>query len=181
MEIFADLEQYKIVKRIHTSNFSRTMLVSNKNSGELKIMKTIFYTLNDESSQNHFLNNFYELKSIIFPTLLPYRTFSFDISSSFHPSIILDYHKNGSLYNCCKKLNNTQKMIVLVGIVEGMRYLHLNGHYHGCLEPGNIILDDNLHPLICSYGLSELSEDVGLDVFLSPFTFTSIVTYSQCN
>lgn len=179
IDAFADLSQYKILKRIHTSNFSRTTLVLEKESDEMKIMKTIFYTLSDESSQNYFLDYFYKLKSISFPTLLPYQTFAFDIRSPYQPSIILDYYKNGSLYNCCKKLNNTQKTIIIVGIAEGMKYLHHNGFYHGCLEPGNILLDDNLYPIICSYGLSELSEKIKFDVFRCPFALPSIPSAFQ--
>lgn len=179
MNIFADLSQYNIEKKIRTTDFSRTMLVSDKNTGQSKVMKTIFFVLNDESRQKRFTADFYKLMSLNFPTLLPYRNFSFDIKSNFNPSLILDYYKNGSLYDCCKLLTSTQKMIVLVGIVEGMRYLHCNNQYHGCLEPGNIIIDDNFHPLICSYGLADLSEKLNFDVFRSPFAFPNLINASD--
>lgn len=51
-----------------------------------------------------------------------------------------------------------------------MKYLHSQRIIHRDLKPGNILLNDNLYPYICDFGLSKLS-----DLSISSITFDSFV------
>ena len=70
--------------------------------------------------------------------------------------------KNGSLYDYIHKNENTlsseEKMKIALGIINGLDYLHKNNIIHCHLNSRNILLDDELNPIIVDFGLRNLYE-----------------------
>lgn len=80
-------------------------------------------------------------------------------------TIIMEFYKNGSLATVLKNTQlatgpkyytNTTRQIILIGIARGMKYLHDRNIIHRDLKPGNVLLDDEFHPIITDFGLSKI-------------------------
>ena len=79
--------------------------------------------------------------------------------------IITEYFPHKSLQNYINQssLNKEQenewninnKMISVIGIALGMRYLHSKNIAHCDLKPENVLFDSNFYPRICDFGLSK--------------------------
>ena len=70
--------------------------------------------------------------------------------------------KNGSLYDYIhtkeNKLSSEEKMKIALGIINGLDYLHNNNIVHCHLNSRNILLDDELNPIIVDFGFRNLYE-----------------------
>lgn len=53
------------------------------------------------------------------------------------------------------KLNDTQKHIIFYGIAQAMKYLHKNNVVHRDIKPQNVLISEDLEPLITDFGLSK--------------------------
>ena len=83
------------------------------------------------------------------------------------PYIITDYLPNGTVKDYilgASKVkddslfdNLAYKMILLLGIAMGMKYLHSKDIAHRDLKPENVLLDSNHYPVITDFGLSKMN------------------------
>ena len=76
--------------------------------------------------------------------------------------LISKEYRNGSLYDYIhikeKNLSKEEKMKIALGIINGIDYLHKNNIVHSHLNSKNILLDDDLNPIIIDFGLKNLYE-----------------------
>lgn len=80
--------------------------------------------------------------------------------------IYLAEGKNGSIdayfekvkKNKVKPLDNTAKFIISYGIARTMQFLHDQDRVHRDLKLENVLLDENLHPLLTDFGTSKQLE-----------------------
>ena len=78
--------------------------------------------------------------------------------------IVMPYYKKGSLFDILHNENNKitltlkQKINISIGIIKGIDYLHKNNIVHYHLTSKNILIDDNLNPLIADYGFNNLKK-----------------------
>ena len=105
-----------------------------------------------------------EIKAI---SKLKYKTIIhlYGITLDEPPYIILEYLPCGTIkkyINNAKKMSNNflfnnlaNKMILIIGIALGMRYLHSKDIAHRDLKPENVLLDSNYYPVITDFGLSK--------------------------
>ena len=81
-------------------------------------------------------------------------------------SMALEFAKYGSLYDTLRhkpgkpNLSGTQKTIIAMGVASGMKEIHKNGIIHCDLKSMNILLDEQLLPKICDFGISRFNEDI---------------------
>jgi serine/threonine protein kinase len=89
-----------------------------------------------------------------------------DERDNIPPQIITEWMPNGSLEDLLKNpsdyamLTNTQKMKIIVGVCQGMRYIHMCRSIHRDLKPANILLDKDFEPRIADMGSAKFT-DVG--------------------
>ncbi|KAF8332884.1 kinase-like domain-containing protein [Amanita rubescens] len=70
------------------------------------------------------------------------------------------YMKNGTLARWRKQENPSMDEITkrILGVSQGMEYIHSVGAVHGDLRGENVLLDDDLHVQIADFGLTRLTE-----------------------
>jgi serine/threonine protein kinase len=86
-----------------------------------------------------------------------------------------EFAAGGSLREALPRLDDTEKTIVLVSIVLGMKFIHSQGVIHRDLKPANILLDEHGHPKIGDLGSScfcdlrsTLTSGVGTPLYMAP-------------
>lgn len=80
--------------------------------------------------------------------------------------IVMPYYKKGSLFDFLHnnnnenniKLTSKQKINISIGIIKGIEYLHKHNIVHYHLTSKNILIDDNLNPIIADYGFNNLKK-----------------------
>ena len=111
----------------------------------------------------------------------------FGWSPTFPYIIVTQYIPNGSLFSAlhhkplAPQLSATNKTLIAIGIASGMASLHSVGIIHRDLKSLNILLDENILPKICDFGLSrfqddeisQMTADVGTPHWMAPELFES--------
>ena len=72
--------------------------------------------------------------------------------------------------------NSTKRAICAIGIAGGLEFMHKKGYIHRDIKPDNVLLDENMHPLITDFGLSreipkdveEITRAVGTPLYMAP-------------
>jgi len=110
-----------------------------------------------------------------------------------HPyCIVTEYVPNGSLFDVLRNknlksvLDPTSKTIIALGIAKGMEELHKNGVIHRDLKSLNVLLDQNMYPKICDFGVSRfrtaesefLTRQIGTPHWMAPEQIQT-TTYTQ--
>jgi len=67
-------------------------------------------------------------------------------------SLVSTWMKNGNLTEYMKSVDSQACKSMIVGIAEGLRYLHSRGILHGNLHTDHILVDDEGHPRIAGSG-----------------------------
>ncbi|KAH0791864.1 TKL family protein kinase [Histomonas meleagridis] len=100
--------------------------------------------------------------------------------------IITEYIPGGSLHSALRLANDfainltgTQKTIISLGVAKGFMVLHKSGVIHHDLKSANILLDSEMLPIICDFGISidkhfsskKRHEMIGTPNWLAPEVF----------
>ena len=127
--------------------------------------------------KNELLNEITLLSQLDYPLLLKFYGITnippFCIITEYLPHDLQSYIKLANKGQADNNWNITTKMFIIIGIALGMRYLHKNNISHRDLKPQNVLLDSNLYPRICDFGLSKaqtssMSSNVGTPQFCAP-------------
>ena len=175
--------------------------VKEKKTNEIYAAKIFNRQINIMSKE--FFVEWQILQSLKYPSIVEFKGISDrDFNGDKKPVLIIEYCKEGSLYDFMQKVyqhydesvrkeyrikwNSTMKMINLIGIALGMKYLHNHDIIHRDLKFNNILLDDDLQPKICDFDHSKLlkfdandhnSLNVGTLMYMAP-EIQSSSTYS---
>ncbi|KAF7045768.1 hypothetical protein CFC21_054845 [Triticum aestivum] len=81
-------------------------------------------------------------------------------AETHHMFVVEEYMANGSLSNIIHgsswQLDWTSTFRIIRGIAQGVAHIHTKGTVHLDLKPDNILLDSNMNPKICDFGLSKI-------------------------
>lgn len=161
----ADLKKYKKIRKIGIGSFGIVYLILDIQTS-IKYVAKISYKVKINSKKNAFIREILAYSKTTNPSILPIYAYSpKDFKEKDHPTIILEYMKNGSLCQILrgkreklKEITGTKKFIILLGIALGMIYLHSQGIIHRDIKAENILLDKDLYPKIADFGASFISD-----------------------
>lgn len=157
-DFIVNLNDYEVVKSLGEGSSGVVQLVKFKASEKLFAAKTFKHELENTQQQQSFFREIESFSKVKNPAVLSLIGFSLlDFKKQHLPTIITNYMPKGSLDRMIlNKYNFTssQKYIILLGIAEGMKYLHSISIAHRDLKPANILIDDNFYPYICDFGES---------------------------
>lgn len=153
---FSDLSLFQEKNIIGFGPYSKTSLIVNKQTKQF-FAKRAFIDI-DQKALTKFQKSYSELYGIRYPcSILPYIV---------EPCLYTPYFKNQSLKNLIQKIekrniinkfDNTQKLIIIYGILYFLDSIHRNYKMHGRLMASNVLLDSNFNPYISDYYLCQLN------------------------
>ncbi|OHT16708.1 hypothetical protein TRFO_12966 [Tritrichomonas foetus] len=163
-----DLSDYVKKETKGSGSFSNVYLIQNKTDGKLYAAKESKKPLQD--SQKEVINEIKILAAAMnCPSIIKLYGFNrTNFDNQPFPVIIMEYMKHGSLLSIldqersCNAHPNwtpTKKYINILGIALGMKKLHSQNIIHRDLKPANILMDENLYPKICDFGISKMLMD----------------------
>ncbi|OHT04015.1 hypothetical protein TRFO_28554 [Tritrichomonas foetus] len=187
-DFICEPNDYKKIKVIGQSSYGVVYLVRKKNTNEEYALKESKTKLNNTLDVKKFFSEIDNLKAGDNPGILKIMGFNlFSFKYEKKPIIITEYMPNGTLYDMLIKENNneappewtpTKKIICILGIALGMKYLHSQNIIHRDLKPQNVLLDKNFYPKICDFGISRVLGDgelattiTGTPTFMAPEMF----------
>lgn len=159
---------------INFKNFDKGQRINTKKRGHYAIYKVIerktgkIYAAreidcDDEESCDEMIK--FEKKLITnvkHPAIIKYIGYSKQkIFDEFFITIIMKFAKNGSIADVIRGIqennslpedySDTCRQIILIGISNGMKYLHEKNYIHGNLKAENVLLDGQFNPLITDF------------------------------
>lgn len=179
-----DIKKFKTIKELRSGAFASINLVQDIRTKNIYAAKISKFLNNDEDEQTKTMINREIGIMMLFqhPSIIKFYGYSnTDMKGIPRFTILMDYAKNGSLYDALAKArdgfavdnyDNTARQIILTGIARGMMFLHQHNVIHRDLKTGNILLDENFHPYITDFGLSKIYES-GQEMFQSQSVGTS--------
>lgn len=166
-----NLSNFDKRQKLKQGGFGSVYKVIDKKTGQTYVAKilSVDSTKIDEETKEKMINREIQIMlSVNNPTLIKIHYFSkFDFNNEPNVTLIMDYFKNGSLYDVLKQAqigladfdySNTKRQIILIGISRGMKYLHSRKIIHRDLSSNNILLDDEFYPVITDFGLSKFTD-----------------------
>lgn len=177
-QYLVSLDKYNVIKKIAEGSFASMLLIEDKEAHKQCVAKIFKSVSNDKE---HILEMVEIMAQLHHSTLVKLVGYSpIDFNGCENLTIITEYASNGSLSELIKQntLNNTQRQIILIGICDGVRFLHQQNYIHRDIKPSNIIIDENFHPQINDYfdiikytpGVL-LDQSVGTKDYMAPEVF----------
>lgn len=158
-----DLSKYEKNKLIGKGGCGEVYLIKEKDTGKEFAAKVI--TMSHNSSQI-IKNGISIMMGSNNPTIIKIRGYSSsDFEKKANTTIIMDYYPNKSLSNIIRMVKqhqapeeytDTKRQMILIGIARGMKYLHDRNIVHLDLSPDNILMDEELNPVITDFDFSQI-------------------------
>lgn len=172
--LLLDLNDFKVIRKLGNGACGDIYLIKKKSNQNLFAAKVSRVECKKIPDQKSFFREISSLSKAKYPAVLPLIGFNLtNFEGNHFPTIITEFMPKGSLsdiFNSNLNLPQSKRYIILLGIAEGMKYLHSIGITHRDLKPGNIVLDDNFYPYISDFGTSKLSnldqEQISMESFV---------------
>ena len=200
---YFNLNHYKLGEKIGNGTFGKVYKVQDKRRNKIfaaKILKKEIEEL-DQNHINYITREINIMSKLKHPSIVNLIGFSpKDFKGNPKPVIVTELVKEGTLTKFIElerlsrsdpKWDDTHKLIALYGIASAMSFLHEHNIIHRDLKPDNILMDENLYPKICDFGLSKIdpqsTENIsfesesklkGTPIYSAPEVFSGLI-YSK--
>jgi len=160
-DMIIDLNKYQKVKTIGKGGYGIVHIAIEQNTQKKYALKELYYNQLEGRQLKLFCREVEILSKCDNPFLLNLSGFTI----KYPYAIITEYVPNGSLFDSLHHssssptLNGTNKTIIAMGIAYGMWKLHQLNILHRDLKSLNVLLDENLYPKICDFGISRFKND----------------------
>ena len=162
-KFLTNTNDYKIIKTIGRGGYGKVDVGIHQKTGKKVAIKELFLSELEGRQLKLYSREVQILSKLKSPFLLHLDGFT-----TTHPyCIITDFIEKGSLFDAlhhksgAPKLTPTNKTIIAMGIAYGMKDLHKMDIIHRDLKSLNILLDDNIYPKICDFGISRFKKQDG--------------------
>ncbi|KAK8882697.1 hypothetical protein M9Y10_045339 [Tritrichomonas musculus] len=175
------LDDFEIQKEIGIGGYGRVFLARQKdNNKQVAIKEWIIENLTGRKLL-YFCREIQIFSKNDHPFLLPFIGFT----ATPPYSIITEYMQNGSLHSVLRDnpqsfFSPDQKNMIAMGIAAGMSRLHEQNIIHRDLKSQNVLMDENLLPKVCDFGVSRImasyenepvTQKVGTPAWMAPEFF----------
>lgn len=181
--MIVNLNNFKIVDALEEGSFGPVLMIQENKTHRLFTAQISKSECKSKHDQKHFNQEIQSLLNISNPFILSiYGINSKNFRNEYFPTIITEYMPNGSLNKLITDNEDfplSKKYLILLGIAEGMKYLHSQNIVHGNLNPTNILLDQDYCPYISDYGLYKITKklessisNIGSPIYMAPEVFS---------
>ena len=137
-----------------------------KRKGDRKLVVGKFLDSDDSGiSQKTFEREIANLIALDHPCVVTLSGYALPCKLTKHRfAVFTEYVPGGSLLDAicalctpgsgCPWFNSTARVMIVVGLVHCMKYVHSHDIIHRDLKPSNVLLDEEHHPLVCDFGSS---------------------------
>lgn len=182
-----NIERFKKTEKIGEGSFYSVYKVVDKETSQVY---TAMIFKDNEPQENTF-RQYDIISKLSHPSIIKYIGYSpVNFSKNSRPTIIFEYYSKGSLREMLLLdrnrssppiYDNTKKLIIIYGIASGMSYLHSNNIIHMDLNPSNILLNDDLFPIISGFHLMSFpAENIGQNIKGTPLYIAPEV-FKECD
>ncbi|KAK8883665.1 hypothetical protein M9Y10_042762 [Tritrichomonas musculus] len=177
-----NISGFTVLKTLGQGGFGRVLLVENPTTKEQYAAKEQLKLYDKDDPKQDFNKEIMTYSKVTSPALLKVYGYSLtNFMNQNFPVILTEHMKKSSLdkyfkEECAEYLSLTgpQKYIILLGITIAMKTLHAEGIIHRDLKPGNVLLDDNLYPHICDFGIAFISDLQASQIVMNTQTGTPL-------
>lgn len=144
---------YYIKEELGCGNTSVVRRGIDKKTGKsvaIKVIKKGFQSTSNEQLMREALI----LKRIDHPNIIKYENI---IISEHFIFIVLEFAKDGDLFDKIGKLSEVENMHVFKQLISAIEYLHAHGIVHRDLKPENVLLDTCLTAKLSDFGLARIA------------------------
>jgi serine/threonine protein kinase len=164
-EYLVTIDDFNIIKTIGRGGFGEVYMAEHKASGIICALKKL--TISEEEFQGQHEKYFIREVDILSKTNNPFLLHLLGFSDHYPYVIATEFITRGSLFDAIHRkpnapvLDGTQLTIIALIIATCFQNLHEVNIIHRDIKALNVLLDDNLLPHICDFGISrELKEDL---------------------
>ena len=162
-EYLVDFDDFIIIKTIGKGGFGEVYLAEHKKTRITCALKKL--TLSEDQFEGQHEKYFIREVDILSKTKNPFLLRLLGFSDHYPFCIATEYISKGSLYDAIHHkpgspiLDGTQLTIIALVIAMGLQSLHKQNIVHRDIKSLNILLDENLLPHVCDFGISREIND----------------------
>ncbi|BBM85513.1 serine/threonine-protein kinase [Candidatus Uabimicrobium amorphum] len=143
---------YEIRDKIGEGGMGEVYRALEKNSQRIVAIKFITATHSQQITQKRFLREAQLSAQLNHPNIIKVHNVGFIQN---HMYIAMEYVHGKTLSSCLHELSLQKKLIILEKIARALHYAHSKGIVHRDIKPDNIIITQEIEPIVMDFGLAK--------------------------
>ncbi|OHT01568.1 TKL family protein kinase [Tritrichomonas foetus] len=154
-----NINRFNVKKCIDNGGYAEVWTAIDKSNGEVVVLKRLTSKANKKVI-SLFIREVTTMAQADHPFFL--KLVGFSLKQPL--TIVSEYMENGSLFKYRQsskgrsKLNPTRRTLIAMGVAHAMMFLHSQGIIHRDLKSLNVLLDNDLLPRLCDFGIARFMD-----------------------